>query len=453
MALVRADGPTLGTAENDIMVDLSGGLSDNIMRGDAGNDLILGDFDTIVENGRSDGNTSIGTALSLDDPALWVKGANPFFNLNGPHTNIFFEPGAGQQRFFELSLKAGQWIAASDWSLASTGSPHQGFGDLYIELLGADGSVLKFVDSTPVYIPADGIYYLRIRESYLSSQVFDGNETKLITIRVTEHEATAPVTLPGRDMLFGGPGDDTLFGFGGNDTLRGNAGNDVMYGGRGNDTFYLEQWGDAIRESVGEGNDTVLVSAKYYMGSEEIETVRLLTADLFVSGNWVSTTFHGSDGHDIIYAGAGDDVLYGNGGDDTLDGDEGSDLLIGGAGLDTLSGGSGADIFRFLEFTDIRDPANGQARERIWDFDASQGDRIDLSAIDAIPGGADDAFVFLGRAAFTGHAGEIRLTSGENMPVLRIDLDGDGRADAIIELYLYSLTNASVAEVGTGLIL
>lgn len=454
MPLILVDGPSLGTAGRDLMVDLPGGLADSIMRGDSGNDILFGDWDAIVDNGRGDGNVSIATALSLDDPALWAAGINHFMNLNGPHATVYLEPGAGQRRFFELNLTAGQSIMAESWAFTFTGPEIQNRGGLRIEVLGADGSVLKDISSQTIFvIPTDGVYYLRIGESSSTSPEFEGDEAWLATFRVVGQEAAAPVASPGRDMLYGGPGDDILFGFGGNDTLRGNPGNDHMYGGRGNDTYYVEQALDIVHEYAGEGSDTVLASSDFYMYYAEIETVRLMATDLYVSGNGAATTFHGSDGHDFVDAGAGNDVLIGNGGSDTLRGDEGSDILIGGLGLDSLTGGSGADIFRFLDFTDLRDPANPQARERIWDFNASQGDRIDLSAIDAIPGGADDAFIFLGRSPFTGRPGEIRLTSGETMPVLRIDFDGDGRADAIVELYLYSFNPAVVAEIGAAIIL
>ncbi|MEA3001745.1 MAG: hypothetical protein QOH81_533, partial [Sphingomonadales bacterium] len=75
------------------------------------------------------------------------------------------------------------------------------------------------------------------------------------------------------------------------------------------------------------------------------------------------------------------------------------------------------------------------------------GDRIDLSRIDADAGtAADDAFMFIGSAAFTNHAGELRATDmGGGIWTVQGDINGNGVAD--IELIvtaadLHPLTGA-----------
>lgn len=99
-----------------------------------------------------------------------------------------------------------------------------------------------------------------------------------------------------------------------------------------------------------------------------------------VIGGSASSTHSGAAGDDYLSGGAGDDLLYGLQGNDTLDGGTGNDLLVGGAGDDILigglgddqlTGGSGADTFTWK--------AGDLGKDSILDFNASEGDRIDLS--------------------------------------------------------------------------
>ncbi|PKG95249.1 hypothetical protein CXF92_05560, partial [Pseudomonas sp. Choline-3u-10] len=98
-----------------------------------------------------------------------------------------------------------------------------------------------------------------------------------------------------------------------------------------------------------------------------------------VIGGSASSTHSGAAGDDYLSGGAGDDLLYGLQGNDTLDGGTGNDLLVGGAGDDILiggldddqlTGGSGADTFTWK--------AGDLGKDSILDFNATEGDRIDL---------------------------------------------------------------------------
>ena len=63
------------------------------------------------------------------------------------------------------------------------------------------------------------------------------------------------------------------------------------------------------------------------------------------------------------------------------------------------------------------------------------GDRIDLSFIDADPASqANDSFAFIGEAAFSGTAGELRVAGSGGAWTIEADQDGDGLADLIIEV-------------------
>jgi len=120
---------------------------------------------------------------------------------------------------------------------------------------------------------------------------------------------------------------------------------------------------------------------------------------------------------------AGADLLDGGLGNDQLNGGAGNDILIGGAGRDEMTGGAGADLFRFLA---LSDSAVGGNRDRIIDFKRNELDQIDLAAIDAntLMAG-DQAFAFIGTAAFGRVAGQMRFSAG----LLQLDVNGDGRTD------------------------
>jgi len=79
-------------------------------------------------------------------------------------------------------------------------------------------------------------------------------------------------------------------------------------------------------------------------------------------------------------------VYNGTENDDTYGGTA-ADMLYGEAGRDVLIGDTGADSFVYMTLTES--PVAVGLRDRIRDFSHAQGDRIDLSAIDAITGGAN----------------------------------------------------------------
>ncbi|MFN3387838.1 MAG: ELWxxDGT repeat protein [Allosphingosinicella sp.] len=133
-------------------------------------------------------------------------------------------------------------------------------------------------------------------------------------------------------------------------------------------------------------------------------------------------TFDGSAERDGSYR------IWGGTGADTITGGARGDTMTGGLGADRLSGGGGNDVFRYRF---AAESAVG-AEDRILDFSA--GDRIDLSAIDANAGaGGDQAFTFIGSAAFAGTAGQLRaVNSGGTAWRVEGDIDGNGLADFAI---------------------
>lgn len=114
-------------------------------------------------------------------------------------------------------------------------------------------------------------------------------------------------------------------------------------------------------------------------------------------------------------------------------------VLLGadGLGLDNMTGSAGADTFAYTSLADSG--TTGATRDLIQDF-AEGIDKIEVSAIDAITGGIDDAFTFLGTATFTGTAGQLRYFLVNNAGVandftlIELDADGNVAADSQITL-------------------
>ncbi len=202
----------------------------------------------------------------------------------------------------------------------------------------------------------------------------------------------------GANSLWGGAGDDIVHGNGGNDALYGEAGNDTLDGGDGNDTI-----------AGGAGADTLTGGAGYD------------TLDYSASSAAVTVDLTAVNGHQAVSGGdaqgdivSGFEYVQGSAFGDTLTGDGGNNLIIGGGGADTLKGGGGNDTFRYLNSDTTRNDDEFTQSDHILDFHvladpATEHDLIDLRAIDAIPGGADDAFTFIGQADFTA-IGQVRVT-------------------------------------------
>jgi Ca2+-binding RTX toxin-like protein len=269
------------------------------------------------------------------------------------------------------------------------------------------------------------------------------------------HFLFGTVTLPpiiqggdGNDSLLGGAGNDVMFGGTGNDRLDGGAGADTMEGGLGNDTYYVDNLGDVVQGEVsyasGGGVDTVITSVDFTAPSN-VERVRALagTGDLVLTDSHAPGTLLGNEGNNMLIGRGGNDLLKGNAGNDTLVGGEGQDTLVGGPGADTFVFGS---VSNSRAGAATRDTIDGFARGTVKDL-------IDLSAIDAdtTTSSVNDAFVFIGTAAFsaTGSAGQLRLEGaegpdGRNALILEADVNGDGVAD--FQVFIIGPSNMTASD-------
>jgi Ca2+-binding RTX toxin-like protein len=151
------------------------------------------------------------------------------------------------------------------------------------------------------------------------------------------------------NQIIGNRGDNVLKGLAGDDTLDGKSGSDKMKGGAGNDAYHVDHVGDRVIELAGEGIDSVFSQISYTL-PKNVENLTLIgTENLFAVGNEEANEITGNQGNNILSGGLGDDIL---------------------------SGGLGADTFVW-DKPDI--PVAGVAVDIITDFDAADGDIIDLA--------------------------------------------------------------------------
>lgn len=182
-------------------------------------------------------------------------------------------------------------------------------------------------------------------------------------------------------VLVGTSREDMIAGGRGNDQIRGNDGSDTLFGEDGNDTLL----GGSITNPLSES--------------------------------------------DRLVGGAGNDLLFGDRGNDRLDGGVGNDTLTGGTGQDLMRGGAGADRFTFANGDSADNRPNADV---ILDFSRIQGDKIDLSAVDASLAPGKQQLVL--DADSTPDAGKVSIEVGLLYTDLYLNTDTDSSIEMVIRI-------------------
>ena len=151
------------------------------------------------------------------------------------------------------------------------------------------------------------------------------------------------------DSLTGNTGNNVLKGLAGNDTMNGGAGAATMFGGLGNDTYVVDNIGDIVDETDGDGTDTIQTALAFSLAAlGSIENLRL-TGSAAIAGT----------GNDLA------NFLTGNSSANLLTGLGGNDTLNGGTGADTMIGGTGNDTYVIDNTGDIADETGGDGTDTI----------------------------------------------------------------------------------------
>ncbi len=246
-------------------------------------------------------------------------------------------------------------------------------------------------------------------------------------------------TLTGIASIDGGSGNDVITGTDGADTLIGGKGNDTIDGGDGDDVFLFASGAGTDTIIGGAGIDTVRASAANTLITwGAFSGIEAVSGDNFTGVKIVGTT--GADTIDLTGVTLTNiAAIEGGKGNDTITGSAGADRIVGGAGMDTLRGGGAADVFDF----DLLADSYRTTIDTVADFQRGL-DRIDLSTIDANTQAAgDQAFAFIGTAAFSGVAGQLRFEVIAGGLQVSVDVDGNGTADMAIKLSGLATLDAS----------
>ncbi len=319
-----------GNAQDNIIKGPQGMVSDNVLEGRGGNDLLFGyEGNDRLEGG--DGNDSLDGGLG-DDVLNGGIGNDLLIGGRGGDTYLFGQ-GFGQDTIVEqdftgadldiIQLAAG--VAPDDIALKARVT-----GENDINL------VLSINDT------ADEL----IMGSFLSD---DSAQVEQITFAdgtvwdraalLNNAEGIHVIAASDRgQVLTGTVLPDVLTGRRGHDFLDGRAGADVMMGGAGNDEYVVDNPGDVVTEASGEGRDRVTSFVDYAL-RDNVEDLQLNPFEDFGAMPLVGM---GNDGDNQLSGNLHDNLLQGGGGNDTLWG--------GGGGNDDLSGGLGDDTYYVENF-------------------------------------------------------------------------------------------------------
>ncbi|MDH4655279.1 cadherin-like domain-containing protein, partial [Pseudomonas sp. BN606] len=223
-------------------------------------------------------------------------------------------------------------------------------------------------------------------------------------------------TYKNMEGVIGSRNNDNLTGSSGNDILRGGSGNDALDGGAGSDLLDLSDATAALNFTLVQSNsNTVVDLSAVGLGSDTYKNMEGLIGSAF---------------NDSLTGSGGADELRGGAGNDTLDGGTGNDVLYGGLGADVLIGGGGTDLFRFNSLS--------EAEDRISDYSAAQGDKLDFSGL-------------LGTSllpqAIANYVKAVQV--GSDISV-QVDVDGNGAGATFVEVVTITGVQQVTATFGGG---
>lgn len=415
---------------------INGGSGADVMYGEDGDDTYIVDNagDVVDENIMDLGNDTVVLVSNLGGSEYVAgtyienlrngSGLSGWLSGNSLGNNLTGANGVADT----LDGKDGNDVL--DGGSGGADAMYGGAGD---DVFIVDNSADFVTDKTKAASTGSGLDEVRASVTY---SLNDAARTDIENLRLT---GTAAINATGNALA------NVLTGNAGANILNGLSGADTMSGGDGNDTYYVDSSADKVIESSASGGSDRVVSSLTYQLGTYIENLTLGGGDEIngsgnglgnqMVGNGAANILSGRDGNDFLYGNGGNDALYGGNGIDQLSGGTGDDWIEGGAGQDDLTGGADADsfVFRAGDFAGL----TAGSCDRVRDFSQAQSDQIRLNAIDANSAngsGTNEAFTFIGTAAFHHVAGELRYQVINGNTYVYGDTDGNAVADFLIRL-------------------
>jgi Ca2+-binding RTX toxin-like protein len=426
---------------NDGSDTLNGGAGTDTLNGGDGNDFLNGGADIDTLNGgngndRLDGGTGADIMAGGDGNDTYIVDTVP-----GDVIIEFANEGIDTvQTALTYNLAAsGTTATVENLTLTGAGNVNGTGNALDNVLTGNTGNnVLDGGTGADTMIGGNG------NDTYVVDNVGDtvneigstGTDIVISSVDFTLNTAGAAnverLTLTGSATnATGNALNNTITGNASNNTIDGGVGADTMIGGNGNDTYVVDSTSDVVTETnlVGSGTDTVQSSATSFTLGTNVENLTLTgTGDINATGNNTANVITGNSGNNTLLGAAGNDSIVAGAGNDTV---------TGGVGADIITLGSGNDTVVLLTTTDSGLLATNV--DTVTDFvtsliDALNGDRIDVSAIDANMGLAgNDVFTFIGTGIFTA-PGQLRYQQIGADTFVQGNVGGSTAADFSIQL-------------------
>ncbi len=314
-------------------------LGSHTIHGGAGQDYILGSFESDILHGDDNDDWIVGNG---GEDLIYGDGGNDYITSVFGGSTVY--GGIGDDIISAINFdaiaksvinpKISPWISNEIfWQDTSAvffhpanafNADQHGYSDILI----TSGFTYTYDPSNIILKPIEGASAAGDGWTYKMS--IDHNNTWSYTYYHADHAPkgeilsdsfghymapyplTQGVTLSGgigNDTIIGNDGADNLSGGDDNDNILGNGGEDLIDGGKGDDIIL-----------AGDGDD-------YVMGQAGKDFIR------------------GGKGNDTLDGGDNNDYLYGGDDNDLILGGDGNDILWGGRGIDYLAGGKGNDTY------------------------------------------------------------------------------------------------------------